>query len=176
MFTTESSKEENDSEGRKLTQDEKDMNFGKLCSDEIAAERLSKESISEVVSGLKSMLLGMQTMERKIAKMEQNFEKSLSVTKNDKRKSKPKARSSLYESDEDSNCTFPGIFARQKGDNESDSDDSESSDSEDESDEKHSGNLRKILGTEFKHVNPNRGSKYSSKKEKRKSMLYSFRC
>ena len=85
--------------------------------------------------------------------MEQQFEKTLSANKNDKRKSKSK-KAKAEDSDEDSNLSFPGIFARQKGDNKSDSDDSDSSDTENESNEKHSGNLRKILGTEFKHVNP----------------------
>ena len=140
-------------------------------SDEELIERLSKKKVGDLVKKIKILISGIGTMEGKIDKMEKKFEKTLSATKNDKRKSKSKAKAE--ESDENSNLSFPGIFARQKGNNESDSDDSESSDSEDESDEKHSGNLRKILGTEFKHVNPNRGSKYSSKKEKRKSMLYS---
>ena len=124
-------------------------------SDEDSTERLSKKKVDDLFKKINILVSGIGTMEEKIEKMELKFEKTLSATKNDKRKSKSKAKANLKESDEDSNLSFPGIFARQKGDNESDSDDSESSDSENESDEKHSGNLRKILGTEFKHVNPN---------------------
>jgi len=147
-------------------------------SDEKLMERLSKKKVGELFEGVEKLLSGLQTMEGKMERMERKFEKALSATKNEKRKSKSKAKAE--ESDEDSNLSFSGIFARQRGNNESDDDDSESSDSEDDSDEKHSGNLRKFLGTEFKHVNPIRGSHYSgtkakekAKKEKRKSMLYS---
>ena len=138
--------------------------------------RIQIESSKVIASddALTALLSGMQEIiseVKEIKTRQSEFEKAISVSA--KKKSK-----SVKEYEVESDTEIPKLSRFLDDGSSGGSSTSDDSDSEDEEDDP-AKDLRKLLGTEFKHVNPLRGSKHYRKKDKKKkssereSMLFS---
>ena len=127
----------------------------------------SDEALTALLSGMQEIISEV----KEIKTRQSEFEKAISVSA----KKKPK---SVNEYEVESDTGIPKLSRFLDDGSSGGSSTSDDSDSEDDEDDP-AKDLRKLLGTEFKHVNPLRGSKHYRKKDKKKkssereSMLFS---